>query len=173
MTRLLYYLVLVGTPYQRPDAFGGCLDPQWHSKTSLGCRMHVLQVPGPEWEHGTSLGTASEIYSLKNLKLYTAVISHAAQQISFKVSPPLRLYVGYCKSILALPEGLGDLTSLVELKVHDCKGIKTLPESTRQLKCLQHLEISGCSELVRWCMLNKMELVHIKEIVCALPLNPL
>ena len=135
-----------GTPYQRPDACVGCLDPRWHSKTSLGCRMHVLQV-----------------------------ISHAAQQISFKVSPPLRLHVGYCKSILALPEGLGDLTSLVELKVHDCKGIKTLPESIRQLKCLQRLNISGCSKLVRWCSSrkNKMKLFHIKEIVCALPLNPL
>jgi len=68
---------------------------------------------------------------------------------------------------VALPERLGDLTSLLELEVHDCEGIKTLPESIQQLKCLQCLKISGCSKLVQWCTSrkNKMKLVHIKDII--------
>ncbi|CAL4984853.1 unnamed protein product [Urochloa decumbens] len=68
---------------------------------------------------------------------------------------------------VALPEGLGDLTSLKDLKVLDCNSIKTLPESIQQLTCLQKLEINGCPGLVQWCktLENKMKLAHIKEII--------
>ncbi|KAG2557223.1 hypothetical protein PVAP13_8NG178301 [Panicum virgatum] len=54
-----------------------------------------------------------------------------------------------CKNgTVALPERLGDLTSLTELSLLSCKGIKTLPESIQHLTCLRHLKINGCPELV-------------------------
>ena len=68
---------------------------------------------------------------------------------------------------VALPERLGDLTSLTELKVYNSNGIKTLPQSIQQLTRLQRLEIGGCTGLVQWCKSerNKMKLGHIKEKV--------
>jgi len=86
------------------------------------------------------------------------------------------LIVEDCKNgTVALPERLGDLTSLMELEVRNCKGIKTLPKSIRQLTCLQLLVINGCPELVQWCKSekNKKKLAHIKAIVRALPIYPL
>jgi len=67
---------------------------------------------------------------------------------------------------VALPERLGDLTSLTVLVLHDCNGIKSLPESIQQLTCLFKLEIIDCPELVQWCKSeeNKMKLAHIKKI---------
>jgi len=73
-----------------------------------------------------------------------------------------------CKNgIVALPERLGDLTSLKEFKVQNCTGIKSLPESIRQLTCLQRLQINHCPGLVQWCKSeeNKMKLALIKEII--------
>jgi len=68
---------------------------------------------------------------------------------------------------VALPERLGDLTSLTVLVLHDCNGIKSLPESIQQLTCLFKLEIIDCPELVQWCKSeeNKMKLAHIKDII--------
>ncbi|CAL4984856.1 unnamed protein product [Urochloa decumbens] len=65
-----------------------------------------------------------------------------------------------------LPECLGDLTSLTEIKILNCKGINAMPDSIQQLSCLQDLEIKGCPELVRWCKsrVNKMKLTHIRKI---------
>jgi len=76
------------------------------------------------------------------------------------------LIVENCKSgTVALPETLGDLTSLKELKVLNCNGINALPESIRQLTCLRRLEINGCPGLVQWCESeeNMMKLAHIKK----------
>jgi len=69
--------------------------------------------------------------------------------------------------IVALPERLGDLIYLRELRVLHCNGIKTLPESIQQLTCLQRLEIIGCPRLIQWCKSeeNKMKLAHIIDKV--------
>jgi len=77
------------------------------------------------------------------------------------------LEITSCPKLVALPERLGDLTSLVNFWLYDCKGIKSLPESIQQLTCLQCLQISYCPELVQWCISeeNRIKLAHIKDTV--------
>ena len=80
------------------------------------------------------------------------------------------LHVIDCET-LVLPERLGDLTSLTELKIHNCKGIKSLPESIQQLTSLQRLIIYDCPDLVQCCKSEENGmLAHMKEIVRAQPI---
>ncbi|XP_062225040.1 putative disease resistance protein RGA1 [Phragmites australis] len=71
-----------------------------------------------------------------------------------------------CDGITALPEHLGDVTSLRELEINWCHGIKSLPESIGKLTNLKNLRILGCPELKKWCESeeNKKMLAHIRPI---------
>jgi Leucine-rich repeat (LRR) protein len=97
-------------------------------------------------------------------------INRCPQLVQLRCPPSLEtLSVKNCKSIVQLPQRLGDLTSLKNLEISNCEGVKALPESIQQLTCLQYLKINGCPQLVWWCKSheNKMKLAHIKKIVRA------
>jgi Leucine-rich repeat (LRR) protein len=67
------------------------------------------------------------------------------------------------KSITAVPDWLGDLSSLIRLEIVNCSGIQTLPESIQQLTNIEELIVSGCPDLVRWCKSeSSTTLAHIK-----------
>ncbi|KAJ1273841.1 hypothetical protein BS78_05G016000 [Paspalum vaginatum] len=51
-------------------------------------------------------------------------------------------------ALVALPERLGDLTSLEELRILNCNAIKALPDSIQQLSCLQRLQIKDCKGIM-------------------------
>ncbi|KAK2987345.1 hypothetical protein RJ640_023646 [Escallonia rubra] len=61
------------------------------------------------------------------------------------------LYVGNCVGLAALPEWLGDFTSLQMLTLCDCPNLTSLPESMRRLTALKELHIVKCPELSRRC----------------------
>ncbi|KAK3009798.1 hypothetical protein RJ639_015161 [Escallonia herrerae] len=61
------------------------------------------------------------------------------------------LYVGHCVGLAALPEWLGDFTSLQRLTLCDCPNLTSLPESMRRLTALKELHIIKCPELSRRC----------------------
>ncbi|KAM3372998.1 hypothetical protein ACQJBY_019765 [Aegilops geniculata] len=62
-----------------------------------------------------------------------------------------------------LPEYLGELTSLKELKIVRCKQLNSLPDSMQKLTSLKDLCIFDCPELEKWCQVeeNKKLLAHI------------
>ncbi|CAL5067344.1 unnamed protein product [Urochloa decumbens] len=53
-----------------------------------------------------------------------------------------------CKTILSLPEWLGDLTSLMELEIWSWEGIKILPDRIQQLTRLHTLTVRNCKSIV-------------------------
>jgi hypothetical protein len=72
-----------------------------------------------------------------------------------------------CINISALPEWLGELSSLESLTIWWCTGITSFPPSIQQLTELQTLKIVSNVKLKRWCESkdNKKKLVGIKNIV--------
>ncbi|VAH40744.1 unnamed protein product [Triticum turgidum subsp. durum] len=67
-------------------------------------------------------------------------------------------YAGTC-----LPEYLGELTSLQQLKIVRCKQLNSLPDTMQKLTSLKDLCIFDCPELEKWCQVeeNKKMLAHI------------
>ncbi|KAI4968607.1 hypothetical protein ZWY2020_045937 [Hordeum vulgare] len=67
-------------------------------------------------------------------------------------------YTGTC-----LPEYLGELTSLSELKIVCCKQLNSLPDTIQKLTSLKDLCIFDCPALKKWCQVdeNKKMLAHI------------
>nr|UBY07170.1 NBS-LRR disease resistance protein [Dasypyrum villosum] len=63
----------------------------------------------------------------------------------------------------SLPEYLGNLTSLQELKIVSCKQLNSLPDTMQKLTSLKDLCIFDCPELEKWCQVeeNKKMLAHI------------
>ncbi|XP_059452765.1 putative disease resistance protein RGA1 [Corylus avellana] len=57
----------------------------------------------------------------------------------------------YCPSLVSLPEWIGDLTSLQELKVVNCPKLISLPEGMRRLTSLCRLTIAKCPCLEERC----------------------
>jgi len=112
-----------------------------------------------------------EKQKLEKLKLYWTLDSHRSVEDSALLGglvPPPNLqcldvngYTGTC-----LPEYLGELTSLQELKIVCCKELNSLPDSIQKLTHLRDLCIFHCSELEKWCQLdeNKKMLLHIPNI---------
>uniref|UniRef100_M8B7Q6 Protein popC n=1 Tax=Aegilops tauschii TaxID=37682 RepID=M8B7Q6_AEGTA len=67
-------------------------------------------------------------------------------------------YAGTC-----LPEYLGELNSLQELKIVRCRHLNALPDSMQKLTSLKDLCIFDCPELDKWCQVeeNKKLLAQI------------
>ncbi|GLT27390.1 hypothetical protein SLA2020_023930, partial [Shorea laevis] len=63
------------------------------------------------------------------------------------------LFIFYFHGVKALPEWLGNLSSLQDLCIEDCETLKHLPsaESIRRLSKLKFLKISKCPELETTC----------------------
>nr|KYP36776.1 Disease resistance protein RGA2 [Cajanus cajan] len=59
-----------------------------------------------------------------------------------------RLVIKHCSS---LPEWLGDMTSLRELRLARCSELRSLPSSIQRLTNLSHLSIEDCPELEKRC----------------------
>ena len=53
-----------------------------------------------------------------------------------------------CSSLVSLPESIGQLTALKELWLFSCGSLVSLPESMGQLTALEKLYLGGCSSLV-------------------------
>ncbi|XP_020216116.2 putative disease resistance protein RGA4 [Cajanus cajan] len=59
-----------------------------------------------------------------------------------------RLYIYDCSS---LPEWVGDMTSLNELRIYNCSELRSLPSSIQRLTNLSHLSIDNCPQLEKRC----------------------
>ena len=58
-----------------------------------------------------------------------------------------KLYLGYCASLTALPESLGQLQALTMLNLTYCTSLTALPESLGQLQALTKLYLNFCISL--------------------------
>ena len=57
------------------------------------------------------------------------------------------LNLGFCSSLAALPESLGQLQALTELDLDNCSSLAVLPESLGQLQALTKLYLNSSSSL--------------------------
>ncbi|XP_057417848.1 putative disease resistance protein RGA3 [Lotus japonicus] len=72
-----------------------------------------------------------------------------------------------CRSLMALPEWLPNLTSLETLLIADCPNLE-LPQQMDRLQNLQNLKIYGCPQLVERCKRNTgpdwSKIAHIPNV---------
>ena len=54
------------------------------------------------------------------------------------------LRVGNCPNLMALPEWIGNLTSLEEVVICKCLNLTSLPQGIHDLTSLQRLMVTGC-----------------------------
>ena len=98
-------------------------------------------------ENGDCLPSTSSIHpSLQKLKLYGSVLF--LDQIQYFIALKI-LWIQEFGEIVALPEWLGNLSSLQELYIVDCKNLVHLPteETMRRLTELKTVMIYGCLKL--------------------------
>lgn len=80
--------------------------------------------------------------------------------------PSLRFLHVALKDLEILPEWLGQLISLEELRIFNCPKLTFLPASIRNLTALKKLNIKGCPRLVERCQgENAHRISHIPELI--------
>ncbi|KAF8672286.1 hypothetical protein HU200_049485 [Digitaria exilis] len=57
------------------------------------------------------------------------------------------MWIDDCKSLMALPSNLGNLTKLRRLSLSDCSGLKALPDGVVGFSSLEQLRIYKCPEI--------------------------
>ncbi|KAL6289159.1 hypothetical protein ACE6H2_006669 [Prunus campanulata] len=93
------------------------------------------------------------------------------QQIQHLTTCLQSLFVRSFDSMEAFPEWLGDLTSLISLRVKECKNLMYLPtvEVMERLTKLSELDIDGCPHLVERCAKESgpewHKIWHIPDII--------
>lgn len=74
---------------------------------------------------------------------------------------------------MVLPEWLGEISALRQLKIETCPGLTSLPSSIQRLTALQELEIIRCPELRKryrkgegpdWDLISHIPHVEIQRI---------
>ena len=98
-------------------------------------------------ENGDCLPSTSSIHpSLQKLKLYGSVLF--LDQIQYFIALKI-LWIQEFGEMVALPEWLGNHSSLQELYIVDCKNLAHLPteETMRRLTELKTVMIYGCLKL--------------------------
>ncbi|XP_048133612.1 disease resistance protein L6-like isoform X2 [Rhodamnia argentea] len=59
-----------------------------------------------------------------------------------------RLTLARCSSLERIESFIGDLQSLIELKIEDCRNFMDLPKEVGKLVKLEHFSLSGCEKLI-------------------------
>ena len=117
------------------------------SITTLPSGVQCYTSPVEYMENGDCLPSTSSIHpSLQKLKLYGSVLF--LDQIQYFIALKI-LWIQEFGEIVALPEWLGNLSSLQELYIVDCKNLVHLPteETMRRLTELKTVMIYGCLKL--------------------------
>ncbi|XP_058766058.1 probable disease resistance protein At5g66900 [Vicia villosa] len=104
-------------------------------------RLERISVP--------SFGT---LKNLKKLSLYMCNTRLAFEKGSILISdafPNLEdLSFDYCKDLMALPNGVCDITSLKKLSITNCHKLSSLPRDIGKLENLELLSLISCTDLV-------------------------
>lgn len=93
------------------------------------------------------------IIFIHEIGILTSVVDHLLfVSLFFKMNSLKRLRLGGSpgvanKSLIRLPDSLGDLANLEDLILDKCKRLKTLPSSLGGLRNLQRLSLRECKEL--------------------------
>nr|AHG28993.1 NBS-LRR protein [Cicer arietinum] len=103
-------------------------------------RLERISVP--------SFGT---LKNLKKLSLYMCNTQLAFEKGSVLISdvfPNLEdLNIDYCKDMVVLPTGVGDIITLKKLNVTNCHKFYALPQDIGKLENLELLRLSSCTDL--------------------------
>jgi len=137
------------------------------SLTSLSFQLPATRNVVPSWlAHLPSLlhlsldahedgGTPLEIDSLPNCPLPLTLQSlhlrnlglHALPESLGRLQHLTELRMLRLWRIPTLPESLGDLPQLQLLQIHECSSLRSLPQSLTRLGCLSILDIHSCQRL--------------------------
>ncbi|KAI3851378.1 hypothetical protein MKW92_009809 [Papaver armeniacum] len=148
----LSVLVIVDCKSQNSIPFGIDYLPKLEHLVIGGFSDDLDSFPFPTNEE--RLGTKGSYFpSLRSLSMYGwSKLNCLPDQVQYITSLQF-LTVCHFQSLVALPEWLGELASLWELRVTDCENLKHMPSTEQMLRLtsLQEIYICDCSLLEDRC----------------------
>ncbi|KAK8332890.1 hypothetical protein V6Z12_A10G168500 [Gossypium hirsutum] len=96
-----------------------------------------------EIEGGLSASTRLETLEIANCPIMISISS------LYGFSSLLELELNKCEALTSLPSGLSTCTSLWRLFIYNCNNLESIPEDVGQLRCLEELRICDCQSMKR------------------------
>ncbi|XP_047159384.1 putative disease resistance protein RGA3 [Vigna umbellata] len=93
----------------------------------------------------------SNMNQLTALRNVSIIQGYSTLPYGLQRVPSLRVLGIYACTCTSLPDWLGDMTTLEELRIHCCWELRSLPSSIQRLTNLSHLAIRECPHLKKRC----------------------